>query len=64
MDAWRGLIRQIVSLDSWSFVTNNKTNPLHVSVASVRDRDELVAELWASVAQVAELAKMGHQLVL
>jgi hypothetical protein len=45
-------------------MTSNRTDRLHVSVASVRDRDELVAELWGGDVQVAELAILNGQLVL
>lgn len=37
---------------------------LQVQIASVPDRDELVAELWAGKYQVAELAQLEGKLVL
>lgn len=44
-------------------MTTNNTE-LRVSIASVRDRDELVAELWAGNCQVAELARIDERLIL
>ena len=39
-------------------------NHLTVSIASVPDRDEVVAELWEGDVQVGELAHVGGRLIL